>query len=661
MATIKLLLLLLLFSCIESSKFYNITYLNHHIGIFYNNLGKTKISSSTFTLLNHFNLSLADSKFEQLDLYFQRSFSLCSHKGTSSSSNHIIFFCENSIKNLEIDINNLKTKIETVKHLTGHELKPRTRRGILDGGSYVFHWLFGIPDADDAKYYEDSIKQLLDDNRNVQILMKQQIGIISNTISNFNASIQNLKINEQKLNENINAFNNLSLQTVSSINDLKFKSVISEQFSLLNQISVELNNYYDLLISSITLAKHNILHPHVITPLSLYTELIKIILKNDKQFPIPLTYENMHYYFNLIKLNVVYTNKILIFVMKIPLVDEITYNLYQLLPLPTPHNTSNLYSYIEPKHPYLLMSTTKVYYATLTGIENCNYTPVSGYICYQTMVVRTFERPICETILLTSVIKKIPTSCKTHTVMADLEALQPLKPNFWLFSMSHPVQLTLACDETPIQDVKLESTGILKLQKNCKGYTQTYVLEATNEVTLEIMSLTPEYNIANDDCCVKKNEELKITTLTPIKITNIKLDELKYATHKLKQFDEILQTQINKPMEFHHSNWFSSIISSIAIIASIILLICILRCCRISNLLKKLFCSKSDGCCTKIFNTNITTPVTPMQLSRILEEERRRTRDDSNEDDEELFTRRKLLPNVSRRRSLTMAPTIDMN
>lgn len=677
MWTISILVLLVSFTPLTfSTNLYSITQLNNGIGIYFNNLGNAKISNTKFTLLSYFNLSVYDEKFMQLENYFEKSSTLCSHKSTSALSNHAIYFCKNSIQNLQIDIDSLKDKVETVKHLTGHT---RNKRGIFNGASYAFHWLFGIPDADDAKFYDDSIKSLLDDDKNVQLLMKQQIGIISDTIKNFNASISNLKLNEQKLNNNLEIFNNFSLKASAAINDAHLQILISEQITLLNQITFELNNYYDLLISSITLAKHNILHPQIITPLTLLKELSKINLKQNKQFPIALNYQNIHYYFELINLNVIYINKNLIFALQIPLVDELDYNLYEVLSLPTPHNSSFLYSYIEPSYPYLIISKTKVYYTQLGNLNKCRYTKASSYICFEQTITRTYEKPACETTLLTSFIKKIPETCKTHTIKANLEIWHRINNNQWIFTISTPLQLTLTCEDEPIKDITVESTGIININPGCKGYTQNYVLETTQVgLTQNYSNPVPQYNIAQDDCCRQKERILNTSAIhvEPLKFTNIKLDELKYASHKLKQFEDILQEHLDKPTKMYHKNWFISGISAIGSLIMLFILYLILRCCGCCQLCKALFrclfkSHKYDDCCPRIFNTNIVsaTPPSRMQLSRILRnQELQGMRDTTSQDIDDdsqnelpltTFQPQARVP-VSNRKAITTSPLINM-
>lgn len=79
------------------------------------------------------------------------------------------------------------------------------------------------------------------------------------------------------------------------------QEIISEQIALLSRLTTDLHEFFDLLISTITLPKYNILYPNILTPNQLQEELSKIQLKSDQQFPIPIDISNIHYYFKIIE------------------------------------------------------------------------------------------------------------------------------------------------------------------------------------------------------------------------------------------------------------------------------------------------------------------------------------------------------------------------
>ncbi|KAF2895233.1 hypothetical protein ILUMI_10938 [Ignelater luminosus] len=79
----------------------------------------------------------------------------------------------------------------------------RHKCGLLNGIRDGLKFLFGVPDADDAKFYSDSINQLINDRKQMSTLVQQQVRIISSAISNFNHSAVELDKNTATMNDNL--------------------------------------------------------------------------------------------------------------------------------------------------------------------------------------------------------------------------------------------------------------------------------------------------------------------------------------------------------------------------------------------------------------------------------------------------------------------------
>ena len=370
-----------------------------------------------------------------------------------------------------------------------------------------------------------------------------------------------------------------------------------------------------------------------------------------------MTLSNIYRYNELCKVGVIIKNKNLIFTIAIPLIEELPYSVYELVPLPISHNQSNIYSYIQPDFTYLLISTNQVYYTQLQNLESCLQIDVKEYICHIKHVSRTVAEPICETILFTSIIKNLPTSCKTQTIQANLEIWHYISNNEWIFITNQILELTLTCSSTHLEDVELKFTGIIRLEPECKGYTQSTILEPTQEITTNRSHKINMYNIAEDSCCFRKQSNLTINPvrLSPVKITNLRTGEFKYLNHKLMQLDKLLQEPAESPIP-QHSPWYSNALSAVISILIIVVIINMLRWCGIFQALTKYFCfmkkseTTKDNCCLKIINTNINaTPVTRMQLSQILEEQ------DQSREEERDFNLRSI--NITGERSRSSTPT----
>lgn len=558
---------------------YTLKPLENTAGIFYHNLGYAKIHTDYFSLLSYTNISLINKRTVFVKSTYDNTLMLCSKlPGTG--------FCQEPLKLIKIQIPQLETKFETIINLVGHrEGNKRKRRGLFNGVSYAFNWLFGTPDADDAKYYSDSIKSLFQQNHDIQALMRQQIHIMSDAIQNYNNTAQTLQSNEEKLNYNILQFNNFSESTSNKIQKLELTQVVSRHVNLLSQMISDLNEEIDIQISAILFAKQKIIHPSVITPTNLQKELLKIQLNTNVRFPIALNdVGNIYKYFSICDLNVIYDQELLIFAIKIPLVLEQLFNLFNLIPLPVSYENSSVYSYIDPSYPFLLLSTTKAQYSRLKDLSTCKKISSEDYLCSETAIYLTAERPVCETILRTKLPNELPEDCPTRTIKADIELWHPLSTNSWLYVISNKTSASISCskENIDITEVTIQGIGIFQLHSNCKCYTFSTVLYATSNRTSNYSNYLPSFDITKSDCCLYQREFLKTKAphMALMKINHNNLDELRHSKHKLEQFDEILRDNMNQSY-FHRSvSWISTTTAIILIMALSIILSCC--CCNCS-------------------------------------------------------------------------------
>ncbi|XP_072161742.1 uncharacterized protein [Bemisia tabaci] len=563
---------------------YNITPILHQSGIYYHNLGLTKIANDQYTLLSFLNVSFYTEKLHIIKKAASKSSNICGHV---SQEKHIDLHCNTTIKEIEQAVTSLENKLETVNHLLGHNFhEKRNRRGLFDGVSYVTNWLFGIPDAKDAQFYSESISNLLHNNKETQTLMRTQVNLISDTIKNYNVSTESLKTAEESLNANVRVFNDEALRTRANISFLELQGMILRQLNLLNTLIAELRDELNVLIESILFIKQKVIHPSIITPKSLKTELEKIKLTGDNELPFaPQNFNNIYKYFTICNIAAFYDNDLLIFSIKIPLVTGITYNLFHLLPLPatTPEHRS-VFSIIDTQFPYLLINTARTKYCLIKDRTGCTSTSDGEYICTDLVTYSTAQNPVCETELLMAP-TEVPEDCLTRTLKANLEIWHSIQPNSWLFTVTKPTAASITCEEdaSHILDATIEGSGILTLRSSCQLYTFSTTLKASSNYSSNVTHYIPKFNISIDDCCVYKSQFInqQANLMKPLSITGINLEELRHTKHKLDKFQEILDDNLSKPHIVTHSILYQSYLAfTIIVIALIITYVFCCKCCN---------------------------------------------------------------------------------
>ncbi|KAK2575228.1 hypothetical protein KPH14_012810 [Odynerus spinipes] len=297
-----LLLLLLPISVIPL--YYTNSPITHASGMFYDKLGVTQICNKKLTLLTHINITYLNQTRDILKLNYIKSQNLCSIiLKDEIDRNHVSFHCEQSLKTINEELQDIEKKSEILNHLTNQETSKRKRRGLINGVSYAINWLFGTPDAGNAQFYTDSINMLRNDNKQTQTLLKTQIQIISSTIRNFNNSLQSLKYNEDTMNENFKRIDDFSMQANSHLSRLALESITTQQITTLSSLTNRISSEYNKYIEAMYLSSNNILSPLVITPKIFLEELQNY--KGEQELILNPTYANLHVFYKVMDIHAI--------------------------------------------------------------------------------------------------------------------------------------------------------------------------------------------------------------------------------------------------------------------------------------------------------------------------------------------------------------------
>lgn len=274
--------------------------------------------------------------------------------------------------------------------------------------------------------------------------------------------------------------------------------------------------------------------------------------------------------------------------------DVKAFSLYKVYSLPSSHRDDpNLYSYIEPQKPFLLISSTKTVYSMLSNLDKCQELQPTTWLCKGISVTKRTTMPTCEVQLFFDSTRQIPDSCSIKNLYADIKLWHKVQPNQWLYVLSKPTTLRTLCRKSNDKEETVVDMGLIQLDEDCKAYTENVILEP--EVISGTANLTnsiPSLKLSEDDCCVKLKQNISLDhiKMTPVKLHHLNLDELQYAQHKLHEIDETIQKQLNEPFIIKHSNWFTTTLATIGIGLSLIIIYKISRRMELFSLLTRLIC-----------------------------------------------------------------------
>lgn len=593
---------------ISSDKLYNISIIDKG-GIYFEHLGKVNHFDSEWNLITYVDLIDIHRKINLIHDTYSSTKQLCEHETFQRFS-----LCQTSMIILEQIIPQLSLQEKVLKELTSFNNK-RVKRSYFDGIGNIFKVLFGTLSAEDAKLYNDAIENLDKNEHEVLNLLKAQSNIIKSTISNFNSTITDLNINEKIFNENLRSLSNYTKDIGNKIFSINMKQDIDEHMSLLILITTEVNNEISTIINAILFAKNNAIHPVIITPQQYGVELIKTLtyLPSQTKYPLDLNDKDIPELMSLTNLITYVTKEKLVFVIKTPLITQVSYDLYNVLPVPI-KSKENTFLFVLPNFKYFLISNNKMHYTSLEDLNQCKILQNNKrYICkLESALYSVHTSKTCETELMYGN-TKLPNECDTRVGFIKTEQWYKLhRSNHWLYVTPGKIIGTLNCKNNEPIDIELINSGIIKISDNCKLYTTNIMLQTqTSAFESNFNSILPPIDIVSDDCCKK----LKITNITNIDFVPLKLHEkldlesLNLASHKITKINEIIdqmekETILNKVV--NNAYFAYTLFSVIKIIVVYVLY-------RIAKYLWKrnFFCNKNSrilaledtrSCCARITN-----------------------------------------------------------
>lgn len=73
----------------------------------------------------------------------------------------------------------------------------RRKRGLINGLGSIWKSISGNPDATNGWYFIECINKLTRDEKQIEIIVKDQISVTTSVIKNLNNTIQKLQLDEQ--------------------------------------------------------------------------------------------------------------------------------------------------------------------------------------------------------------------------------------------------------------------------------------------------------------------------------------------------------------------------------------------------------------------------------------------------------------------------------
>jgi hypothetical protein len=255
-------------------------------------------------------------------------------------------------------------------------------------------------------------------------------------------------------------------------------------------------------------------------------------MPSDLSLPVPTSATYQYLLLRIVATNVFLQGKFLVYVIRLPLTNSGSYNLYHVLPFSIRvKGTDSKFIFIQPEHDYLLMDTAKRFFTRLGvyEINECKTLSKGQMVCKQTQPVQlTHLDEECEA-LLVQTLNSIPSSCSQRIVELNQTLWTQLDNSERLYVAPKPDVLTVLCSKHEPKDVKLLGTGKLLLGAMCEAYGCRILIQSHRTLISirtskdVILPVSLEYG-----CCDSVNHNFKLNELhlhIPLRSVSRSLDD----------------------------------------------------------------------------------------------------------------------------------------
>lgn len=528
--------------------------------------------------------------------------------------------CNSKLQPLKARFQDMNREFASISHLIDNRMK---RSAWIGGIGTILKHIFGSLDENDGLKYDEAIKSLQNQEKQLTSLMKENILITTSILTYYNNTLNKVKDNEAKLKEAIDKLS-VTVKTITEItNGLQILAKINDILNTLETSILTLSFQLEDIVNAILFSSQNILHPAIINPRQLHDELVNNYrhLPSDLELPVPLDVNSIHLILKISRLICYYINDKVIFVLQVPLVNTKEYMLFHSIALPTPYKPMNpdSFSLILPDNKYIAMTKDKSYYCVFDNLEICKSVTPGNFICDVENVYSTDAKSTCESDLLAKVISKKPVQCQTKIILGKLDIWKPLTNNKWIYIQSDPNKISIDCLNSKLYETNILGTGILNIPKDCTVYCKSATLIPKHDIINITSPINhfPDFNVINDTCCNLFKLNNIENSVSPIRLHNIDLDDFN-SQHKTKMNSILNGLQNIEQAQTSHIIKYGTHYSVLLIVISVIVFLSLLY-----LIYKNLYCKSGSNRPFQFkFNIGGESPQpTPIELTELEETE----------------------------------------
>jgi len=528
-------------SAVAAEPTHNVTQVLGTSGVYYENEGALKITNTNWDIMTSMNLSTINNRITGLGEYFGKVVEMC----VNVTRKMTVTRCSDVNTTVLALLDQINERIDHYYMIMGDSPGKRDKRAILGFVGDLQKQLYGVLNDEDGARIDAQIFELnASRERAIQIskdqtsVIKSNIDILNTTINNFNKDKNVLNDNFERISKKLNNINEL-------LSDVETEELVNQQIMMYTLMQSHVLFEIDLLGEIITAAQAGVVHSSILTPKDILNQLrlIKGDIPLDNEFPAELNLGGALKMLNMGKLVSIYRDKILVFIIRFPLVYSVNFTLYHLISLPVNRDNNSTITFIKPDDPYLAISKNYEKYIGFNEVDMQNCRQTTDFVLCEgnKNIYNRHERTMCDIQLIMKP-EKVPENCAVQYKNQSEDVFKKLKyKNSWLYSTKLS-QLIIDCEKeiNPLT-VEVRGIGLLSLREDCKGITSNSVLVPSKKIiSLNYVDIFPNAELPLNMSMINKT------------ITNKAETHLGRLNHtEVKPLNEVVRIidKINKNLE----------------------------------------------------------------------------------------------------------------
>lgn len=419
-------------------------------------IGNALIKTSQWTLVRNYNLTDVIEEFNELKISHDNIIN------TILESKFKIF--QGQMKIVEIQKDRIEKQLQQL--LPSKFL--RIKRGVINGLGSIIKVITGNLDEEDAKRYDQSIKELTNNQNDLITTQKEQIFIMKDCITKFHNDTQKL-LSSQNLIRNHLKMIDAYINTTTETQQILFIHLTLSQLATSYQLIFD---HFEQIETALTFSKLNTLHNTIVDPETFLEELTKLNKMSTNKLPFQPSKENLVIIERLASIKSYQKDCELTFLITVPVTNNKYYEYFRLLPIPV--NVNSSMQIIVPKNKFLIIDEQNYHLNNEACLEISN-----NYFCTnQIELLPIIEKTPCEVAIVRS--QSVINNCNIIKTNVNELIVKTLMNNLLYVFSSKSINVMSICDNKKSSFniihsnlIDLENCAINISNKMYKGYTKS--------------------------------------------------------------------------------------------------------------------------------------------------------------------------------------------